>query len=558
MHSYSCLDKQGRIRVEQWVQKLASVPLSPSSNRASNFNITWKKHRNAYAKLLLNMITTKHLSPPFSQLPPTGSLQPFPSHNLGQVSDVISRNSKHLLGPHETSFWRELFDSMQQSSVNSSFSSLSVGLRHDPTNTSFRDSEKENSEQTYRGLHLLTKEQAIRIKLLETQLREERIQHELLIERLQIQHREEMKSIAKLFEIHNSSDSNVSHMAPPPPPQEPPPQTQSNLFSDISRSYNVPDRMMLSRSDEYVGNHTLNQPYHSPRLGYDSSVGDDSLAMQLSGVGLSSQPQKSSAVSTSFNEAMTATRRFRYPVEAVATSNESLLSAELPRSYPLVEAKEDNSVTVIRIVPQADPRSSSSSSIRSTSSTSSTTSTSVSRRSTVPPTLLGNDYGGAFPTASSGDLFPIPRKTSISSQPPSLEERSTVDGAWKRNFSAPVANTTEYIQTPLVASSDDVYDNDNNKSRSVDSVDSLSTSPSIPLPVRQLPQDDYRVEGRYRDEADDYPTMGRYGLHIQNNDGNEGGQSRTAHNELKTAAEDDEFLRYIENFQKDIETLSIY
>ena len=34
MHSYSCLDKQGRLRVEQWVQKLASVPLSPpSSNR---------------------------------------------------------------------------------------------------------------------------------------------------------------------------------------------------------------------------------------------------------------------------------------------------------------------------------------------------------------------------------------------------------------------------------------------------------------------------------------------------------------------------------------------
>lgn len=68
-----------------------------------------------------------------------------------------------------------------------SSSVLSAGLWHVPTNTSIRDNEKENSDQTYRGLQLLTREQAIRITLLETQLREERIQHELLVERLQIQ-----------------------------------------------------------------------------------------------------------------------------------------------------------------------------------------------------------------------------------------------------------------------------------------------------------------------------------------------------------------------------------
>ena len=41
MHSYSCLDKQGRLRVEQWVQKLASVPLSPPSS-----NRTVRKHQS--------------------------------------------------------------------------------------------------------------------------------------------------------------------------------------------------------------------------------------------------------------------------------------------------------------------------------------------------------------------------------------------------------------------------------------------------------------------------------------------------------------------------------
>jgi hypothetical protein len=51
-----------------------------------------------------------------------------------------------------------------------------------------------------------------------------------------IQHREEMKSIAKLFEAHNTSDSNVSkiHTAP-----QQPPQTYPNMFSDISQSYSV-------------------------------------------------------------------------------------------------------------------------------------------------------------------------------------------------------------------------------------------------------------------------------------------------------------------------------
>jgi hypothetical protein len=69
-----------------------------------------------------------------------------------------------------------------------SFSSSSSGLWQDSTNNSSRDNnEKENNELSYRGLQLLAREQTIRIKLLETQLREERVQHELLVERLQIQ-----------------------------------------------------------------------------------------------------------------------------------------------------------------------------------------------------------------------------------------------------------------------------------------------------------------------------------------------------------------------------------
>ncbi len=67
---YTDLSKGTRIRVEKWVQKLAMT----------GHNITWKRHRNAYAKLLLHMVLNRQLEAPFNSLPPEGSLSSFPVH----------------------------------------------------------------------------------------------------------------------------------------------------------------------------------------------------------------------------------------------------------------------------------------------------------------------------------------------------------------------------------------------------------------------------------------------------------------------------------------------
>jgi len=67
---YMEFSKAIRVRVEKWVEKLS----------LTGHNYTWRKHRNAYAKLLLNMILNRELSEPFNSLPPEGSLQSFPMH----------------------------------------------------------------------------------------------------------------------------------------------------------------------------------------------------------------------------------------------------------------------------------------------------------------------------------------------------------------------------------------------------------------------------------------------------------------------------------------------
>ena len=58
--AYTILPKQLRLRSEKWVEKLTQTGSNP----------TWKKHRNAYAKLLLNQILGKQLSDPFQNNPP--------------------------------------------------------------------------------------------------------------------------------------------------------------------------------------------------------------------------------------------------------------------------------------------------------------------------------------------------------------------------------------------------------------------------------------------------------------------------------------------------------
>lgn len=203
MRAYSKLDKQSRIRVEQWAEKLSTVPFNDAlQNPSGNFNITWKKHRNAYAKLLLNMVAARQLSPPFSNLPPPGPLRPFPSY-LNQVGGNGSVG-KNLLGPHELSFWRELFDGFHQNLQSSTMENRSIMQRSFSTRNvidlSKDDSVFKSSSVTDKNsLKLLLDEQSIRIRLLEKQLREERLQHELTTQKLHVQHREEMRSVIEML-----------------------------------------------------------------------------------------------------------------------------------------------------------------------------------------------------------------------------------------------------------------------------------------------------------------------------------------------------------------------
>jgi hypothetical protein len=67
---YMEFSKAVRIRIEKWVQKLS----------LTGHNLTWKKHRNAYAKLLLHMVLNRDISGPFVSLPPSGSIPSFPTH----------------------------------------------------------------------------------------------------------------------------------------------------------------------------------------------------------------------------------------------------------------------------------------------------------------------------------------------------------------------------------------------------------------------------------------------------------------------------------------------
>lgn len=99
--TYRVLPKSLRLRTEKWVEKLTQTGSNP----------TWKKHRNSYAKLLLNAVVLRSLTDPFHTNPPDGPLPTFPSH--------LKCNLKDMMGAHESSFWRDLFSQVAHDPVKS-------------------------------------------------------------------------------------------------------------------------------------------------------------------------------------------------------------------------------------------------------------------------------------------------------------------------------------------------------------------------------------------------------------------------------------------------------
>ncbi|RYH12697.1 DUF4485 domain-containing protein [archaeon] len=203
--SYVHLPKSLRIRTEKWIEKLV----------ATGSNIVWRKHRNAYARLLLNMVVTKTFSEPFHVLPPEGPLPSFPAH--------VKAFQKDLIGPHETKFWRELYQRAKEV--------IKENPSNDAINSSILAVNAADSAvlKEVRNLNLLIREQAVKIDQLEQQIKHERMQYELEIQRLHLLYR---------------GVTNPSPSAPHHPTLPVPKVSDSPSFRLSSRAYEPKSRSL--------------------------------------------------------------------------------------------------------------------------------------------------------------------------------------------------------------------------------------------------------------------------------------------------------------------------
>ena len=75
---YWRLAKHDRIRVEAWATKLSE----------DCFNVDWKRNRNAYARLLLDMVKNEKFGEPFDVFPRAGPLPQMPGHLVRRIASL--------------------------------------------------------------------------------------------------------------------------------------------------------------------------------------------------------------------------------------------------------------------------------------------------------------------------------------------------------------------------------------------------------------------------------------------------------------------------------------
>ena len=127
-----------------------------------------------------------------------GPLPTFPSHLRCYLKD--------MLGAHESSFWRDLFSqvSNQHDMVQTPLTKGSSNYNpYMPTHT-----------REIQDFSMLVKEQQRKIELLETQLNDERLQHELQMQRSAYTHRVEMEKLKKHMQnveevLHHEVNTNT-------------------------------------------------------------------------------------------------------------------------------------------------------------------------------------------------------------------------------------------------------------------------------------------------------------------------------------------------------------
>ena len=164
---YVDLERSPQIRVEKWVEKLTLTGL----------NSVWKKHRNAYMRLMLTMILKKEFTEPFNHLPPDGPLPSFPVH-LQPYSYIT----------HGKSFWRDVYQRIHNGPI-----SLDLEVKRkekdeeSPVSTteinmSTRDLRDSNDQLLeIRRLDMVTREQERKLDWMEQKLEEERLKREAVL-----------------------------------------------------------------------------------------------------------------------------------------------------------------------------------------------------------------------------------------------------------------------------------------------------------------------------------------------------------------------------------------
>jgi hypothetical protein len=167
---YTELDKSLQIRVEKWVEKLCMT----------GFNSVWKKHRNAYAKLLLHMILNKRFQEPFDKLPPQGQLPSFPVHLRTYNVRGAYAMYDHT---HKKPFWRDMYQRVHKSGISLDITEE----QRENQMTSFDDDvedlrDSNNQILEIRRLDLVIRDQQRKLDAVAEQLEGERKQRETLAE----------------------------------------------------------------------------------------------------------------------------------------------------------------------------------------------------------------------------------------------------------------------------------------------------------------------------------------------------------------------------------------
>jgi len=203
--NYVSFPKAHRIRIERWIEKLVT---------SSDLNPKWRRHRDLYARFLLSMVISKRLDEPFTQFPPDGQLQSFPVEKIYKCKD--------LLGPRESIFWRQMYNSLTATTQSIKQSELDLSRRNSTITAPMPGQDMYN-------LNLIIKEQANRIDLLEEKLQEERLRHEMQIRQLIKKYEKQLHpSNNNLVQKSHSSQTDLSHSMNSIRPLSPKVSTQPN------------------------------------------------------------------------------------------------------------------------------------------------------------------------------------------------------------------------------------------------------------------------------------------------------------------------------------------